>query len=59
MAEAESEGDSEESEVEWEDVEPLPSISNGKKINPHTLDISKRRLSTSFHVEFHERAKRG
>lgn len=32
-AETESEEDSEESEVEWEDVEALPSVSNGKKTN--------------------------
>ena len=33
-AETESEEDSEESEVEWEDVEALPNVSSGKKINP-------------------------
>ena len=35
MAEAESEGESEESEVEWEDVEPLANVSEGKGF--HTL----------------------
>ena len=33
MAEIESEqSESEESDVEWEDVEPTPSLLNGKKL---------------------------